>query len=127
MCSLPFHLKTKTECFRERWVLLLNIRHWTNSRNPVILNVTCPHQNTLRQRQFCYWGDKNPIFRKISSIYFESIKQTHFFRHSWTGDYKIRIPMRVKYFSKDIFCQKSITNRLSLPQVQCNVRYIAVM
>jgi hypothetical protein len=58
---------------------LLNIRHWTNSRNPVILIVVCRHQNALGLTEFCYWGYENPISGKISRIYSESINQTLFF------------------------------------------------
>jgi hypothetical protein len=32
---------------------LLNIGRWTNSRNPVILNVLCGHQNALGLTGFC--------------------------------------------------------------------------
>jgi hypothetical protein len=112
------HLKTNTEYFRESWVLFFHIRHWTNSRNPVVLNVLCRHQNALGLTEFSYWGDKNPTYGKRSRIYSESINPTHFFFFTVGLAIAKYGHLRLKCFSNNNFYQKVIMNSLSLSKVK---------
>ena len=87
--ELPtFSSEDENRIFPRKMGSLLNTRHWTNSRNPVTLNVLCRHQNALGQAEFCYWGDKNRMYGKKSRIYSESINQTHIF--SWQSDCRLQ-------------------------------------
>lgn len=113
-----FLSEEENRMFARKLGSVLNIRHWTNSRNPLILNVSCRHQNALGLTEFCYWGDKNSIYGKKIKDLSGKYKSDTFFSHIRTGDGQVRLPLELRCFSSKMFCQKVVTKRLLLLKVK---------